>query len=145
MLSLYFKGLFSPIKPGERQTLIHFNNAEIVCLSAFEMDRHEVTNVEYAECVAKGGCTTPGASTSFLRGSYYGNVAYDNFPVVYMTWAAADDYCSWAGKRLPTDECPSRAGERRESLCTRRLLLYRIYGLDSCGHAPGLLPHPRKP
>jgi len=28
-----------------------------VCISAFEMDVHEVTNAEYAACVAGGGCT----------------------------------------------------------------------------------------
>ena len=30
-----------------------------VCLSAFEMDIHEITNAEYAKCVADGGCTAP--------------------------------------------------------------------------------------
>ena len=33
-----------------------------VCLSAFEMDIHEITNAEYAECVADGGCTAPRSS-----------------------------------------------------------------------------------
>jgi formylglycine-generating enzyme required for sulfatase activity len=74
-----------------------------VCISEFEMDIHEVTNAEYAACVAAGGCTASTSTNSFSRETYYGNSAYDNFPVIYMTWHAAATYCTWAGKRLPTE------------------------------------------
>jgi len=74
-----------------------------VCLSAFEMDLHETTNAEYAACVAGGGCTGPAYSTSNTRPTYYGDPAYDNFPVIHVEWFQADAYCTWAGKRLPTE------------------------------------------
>ena len=53
-----------------------------VCLSAFEMDIHEITNAEYAECVADGGCTAPRSSNSYSRATYYGDPAYDDYPVI---------------------------------------------------------------
>jgi len=77
--------------------------AHNVCISAFEMDVHEVTNAEYAECVADGGCTVPEYLDSFTRLDYYGDAAYDDFPVIYVDWNMATDYCTWAGKRLPTE------------------------------------------
>jgi len=74
-----------------------------VCISAFEMDVHEVTNAEYAACVAGGGCTEPYYTGSYSRATYYGDPAYDDFPVIYVDWFQAEDYCTWAGKRLPTE------------------------------------------
>lgn len=74
-----------------------------VCISGFNMDEHEVTNGEYADCVAAGGCDPPSFSTSFSRLTYYGNVAYDDFPVIWVDWDQANAYCSWVGKRLPTE------------------------------------------
>jgi sulfatase modifying factor 1 len=74
-----------------------------VCIPAFGMDVHEVTNAEYAACVDDGGCTSPIPSWSITRLSYYGNPDYYDFPVIHVTWYQARDYCVWAGKRLPTE------------------------------------------
>ncbi len=74
-----------------------------VCISAFEMDKHEVTTAEYAACVADGGCTVPSQTDSNLRNFYYDYSDYDNFPVIYVNWHQTVDYCMWAGKRLPTE------------------------------------------
>jgi len=76
-------------------------------ISSFMMDRHEVTNAEYAECVDAGECDAPWKTWSATRGGangYYGNPAYDDFPVIFVSWPDASDYCAWnAGKRLPTE------------------------------------------
>ena len=74
-----------------------------VCISAFAMDVYEVTNADYAECVADDACTAPRYSSSASRTLYYGNPAYDDYPVIYVDWNQAADYCAWAGKRLPTE------------------------------------------
>jgi formylglycine-generating enzyme required for sulfatase activity len=75
-----------------------------VCITSdFNMDVHETTNAEYAACVTGGGCTAPSNSSSATRASYYGNPTYNNFPVVYVDWSQAKAYCTWAGKRLPTE------------------------------------------
>ena len=74
-----------------------------VCISAFEMDEHEVMNEEYEACVVAGGCTAPSDSSSHTRPIYYGHYNWDDYPVIHVDWFQATAYCEWAGKRLPTE------------------------------------------
>jgi formylglycine-generating enzyme required for sulfatase activity len=74
-----------------------------VRLDAFWIDQTEVTNKQYAACVAAGRCDAPSQTNSYKRASYYGNSEFDEFPVVYVNWEKAKTYCEWAGKRLPTE------------------------------------------
>ena len=69
-----------------------------VTLSAYWIDQTDVTNGEYAKCVAAGGCTAPSSKSSHTRSSYYGNSQFDNYPVIYVDWNQAKSYCDWAGK-----------------------------------------------
>lgn len=72
--------------------------AHVVTLDAFWMDQIEVTNAMYEKCVQAGVCTAP---ISF--DPYYGRWVYRDYPVVYVTWFQADQYCQWSGRRLPSE------------------------------------------
>ena len=66
-----------------------------VSLSAYYIDKTEVTQNEYKKCVDAGVCDTPGCD--------WNPAMTPNRPVVCVNWAQADEYCTWVGKRLPTE------------------------------------------
>src|SRR5690606_10334403 len=68
-----------------------------VMLDAFWMDKYEVTNAQYQQCVDTGACVLP------KNLEYFNVAAYQNHPVVYVNWYHAEAYCIWAGRRLPSE------------------------------------------
>ncbi len=74
-----------------------------VTLSPYWIDVYEITNAQYALCVADSGCTEPRETKSFRQASYYGNAEFDNYPVIFVDWNQASEYCDWAGARLVTE------------------------------------------
>ncbi|HSM72893.1 MAG TPA: SUMF1/EgtB/PvdO family nonheme iron enzyme [Anaerolineales bacterium] len=77
--------------------------AHDVTIDAFWMDQLEVTNAMYQLCVKAGKCTPPQNFASQRRNDYYQNVEFKDYPVIYVTWAQANAYCEWVGRRLPTE------------------------------------------
>jgi len=70
-----------------------------VYLDAFWMDKVEVSNAMYEKCVSTGACFLPVPRLN----PYYGKWVYRDLPVVYVNWYGAEKYCTWAGRRLPTE------------------------------------------
>jgi iron(II)-dependent oxidoreductase len=89
------------IAAGE-YTLLAGEIERIVAVTAFAVDRSEVTNGDYGRCVTIGVCTAPQRFGSLTRQQYFGTQAYRQFPVVYVNLNQAEVYCRWLGKRLPT-------------------------------------------
>ncbi len=77
--------------------------AHSVTLDSFWIDQTEVTNGQYRRCVQAGDCDPPVENGSHTRDSYYDDSAYDDYPVIWVRWDQAADYCAWAGGRLPTE------------------------------------------
>jgi formylglycine-generating enzyme required for sulfatase activity len=75
----------------------------VVNLDAFWIDQTEVTNKMYSMCVAAGACEQPAHMGSATHGRYYDSLEFDNYPVIYVDWEMAKDYCQWAGRDLPTE------------------------------------------
>lgn len=94
----------------------------------YALDREEVSNRAYFECVRSGCCLPPTGRTytlavealergespqrptetercpapvDTLDGGQSGRLA--DLPVAGVTWCQARDYCNWLGKRLPTE------------------------------------------
>lgn len=68
-----------------------------VVLDAFYIDKYEVTNTLYKECVDVGACIPPNPSAA------YNDSPYTDHPVIGVDWYQAKTYCEWREARLPTE------------------------------------------
>jgi len=92
---------------GARKDLYKVRNAEKtehkVYLDTYWIYQTEVTNAMYTLCVEAGACTLPVKISWDPRIGGFGVQYYANHPVIYINWNQADEYCQWAGGRLPTE------------------------------------------
>jgi formylglycine-generating enzyme required for sulfatase activity len=77
--------------------------AHIVPIPSFYIDRTEVTNEAYAQCVKAERCTPPQSPDSQTNAGYTNDPQFAKYPVVNVTWQQARDFCNYAGKQLPTE------------------------------------------
>jgi formylglycine-generating enzyme required for sulfatase activity len=63
-----------------------------VYLDAYWIDQTEVANAQFNQCVASSFCTGGNAAPEWA-----------DYPVTSLPWNQAQEYCRWAGGRLPTD------------------------------------------
>lgn len=92
------------------------NNVPVhtVYLDAYNIDKYEVTNEQYAaflnrrnsndcsgsECIDLGDTDS---RINYRNGQYMVDGGYDNHPVIQVTWYGAYTYCAETGARLPTE------------------------------------------
>jgi formylglycine-generating enzyme required for sulfatase activity len=76
-----------------------------VYVSAFWIDRLEVTNRAYAGFVSATGHPVPANQNPAVTLWEHGLPlpGTEEHPVVNVSWLDAEGYCRWAGKRLPTE------------------------------------------
>ncbi len=74
----------------------------VIYLSAYFIDRHEVTVSAYRRCVEQGGCQPP-LSNEVLKYYNWGADGREGHPVNGVTWNQADAFCRWDGKQLCTE------------------------------------------
>lgn len=74
-----------------------------VYVDAFYIDKYEVTNEMYGACVYAVECRRPEQSGSPTHSTYFSNPVFANYPVIYIDWKRAKEYCKWRGARLPTE------------------------------------------
>jgi formylglycine-generating enzyme required for sulfatase activity len=88
--------------------------AHSVTLKPFHIDSHEVTWGQYRACVEARKCSTADIDLYPETAAALRNPAFANLPVDRATFADALTYCTWVGKRLPTEAEWERAARGTE-------------------------------
>jgi formylglycine-generating enzyme len=108
--------------------------ARRVFVSAYALDRHEVSRADYTECMLRGSCEPP------LLETQHPGLSAPEHPIAGITWSQAEAYCRFRGGRLPTEAEWERAA-RGDS--ARRFPWGRAYNETFANHgAPALALEP---
>lgn len=132
-------GTFTMGATGEQSTYALANEkpAHQVSVSDFQIGKQEVTNAQFALFLNSRVATSGGYSMSEdgvtqpmviknLKGLYYDKDSsrwlvkneYKDLAVVNVTWYGANEFCQWAGGRLPTEaewEYAARGGVKSKN------------------------------
>jgi formylglycine-generating enzyme required for sulfatase activity len=108
-------------------------------LRPFEIDAHEVTNLQWRYCVGMGVCdggddALHAQNAGPGQPDYYPNPQTEDHPVVRVSWLGAKTYCEWLGKRLPTEFEWERVARGPDSLA-RPFPAQDLKELDECKKA----------
>ncbi len=114
--------------------------AHDVAVESFLLDRTEVTQAEYAQCVEAERCPLPDESALSAPGGFRGAER----PIVGVSWFDARSYCTWRGKRLPREAEYERAvrgddGRRfpwGDAIPTHTLTVFATDHPDNVGSRP---------
>lgn len=91
--------------------------AHAVHLDTFRLDVFPVTVEEFALFLTYSGGErhySPNQPIERVDGGYLAESGAEQLPIHYVSWEAADHYCRWAGKRLPTEAQWERAAAGTE-------------------------------
>jgi formylglycine-generating enzyme required for sulfatase activity len=84
-------------------------------VDSFWMDQTEVTNAQFVAFLNDYGDRAENSANLLVLdrgyckikqdedGEYYTSKGASDYPVVMVTWHGANEYCRWAGGRLPTE------------------------------------------
>jgi iron(II)-dependent oxidoreductase len=93
----------------------------------FWIERHKVTNAEFADFLNATGLRPPGAERRYDEddadarihrsgGRWVADAGFERHPAVEVSWFGARDYCAWKGRRLVTEaewEKTARSDDKR--------------------------------
>ncbi len=115
------------------------NPSKRIKVNSFFIGRYEISNGEFADFLNANGNLFEGNSIwintdgewndlkcriSVKDSIFKVEVGFENYPVNYVSWFAANAYCKWKGGRLPTEaewEYAAKSGSFGKKNCTKKV------------------------